>query len=134
MTKLSAEAGTNIVRKVLFTEGELNATGGKPPENTVIVDGLIRKYGFHRERLNQQKPEIDALLLQLPDTFNRDVGGGWSFLNGCVDADGNQWGEQRDVETLVSLGIGVGSAAWVMKDMMAALPGGVPYFEVHPTA
>lgn len=80
------------------------------------------------------KTQIDALLRALPDNFLLEKGGGWSFLNGCVDRDGILWGEQSNVEALVCLGIGVGSASWVMKEFASSLPGGVPYFEIHPTS
>lgn len=131
MAKLSADAVTAVMKRVLFTDAELAAAGGGVPDGAVIVDGLVRKFGFHPARVAAEKPAIDSLLAELPDNFKLNGGGGWSFLNGCMDRDGQQWGEQRDVEALVCLGIGAGSASWVMKDMANVLPGGVPYFETH---
>lgn len=132
MTKLSTDAVRAIARKVLFKDDEI--TDGKPPENAIIVDGIMRKYAFHPERVAAAKPEIDALLAELPDAFRKDKGGGWSFLNACMDKNDNQWGEHPDMEMLICLGIAAKSASWVMKDMANILPGGMPYFEVHPAA
>jgi len=128
MTKLTSKAVHNIMTKVLFTDAEVAEQN--PPERAVIISGLVRTFGFNPDRLKECKSEIDALLLQLPDTFRKDVGGGWSFLNGCIDRDEQQWGEQRDVEELVCLGIAVGSASWLMKEYAPIMPGGVPYFMV----
>lgn len=125
--KLTSEAVQSIMRTVLYKPGEVTNI----PEDD-IVPGLVRAFAFHPERLKEQKKNIDELLLQLNHNFRRDEGGGWSFLNGAIDANGMQWGEQRDVEALVCLGIGVGSAAWLMKEFAAELPGSVPFFQVFP--
>jgi hypothetical protein len=128
--KLSSEAVQSITMVCLYKPDEI----GKeiPPEGAVLVDGIVHNYAFHPDRIKDQKKNIDDLLWQLHPNFQRDKGGGWSFLNGALDKDGRQWGEQRDVEALVCLGIGVGSASWLMKEMASAMPGGVPFFEVHP--
>lgn len=130
MTKLTTAAVHTITKRVLFKNDEI--VSGKPPANALIVEGILRNYAFHPERVAAAKPEIDAMLAELPDQFYRAKGGGWSFLNACMDRHGNQWGEQPDMETLVCLGIAAGSATWLLKEMSTALPGGVPYFEIHP--
>lgn len=132
MIKLTGEAVTDVMRYVLFKPEEVAARETQLPENIVLVEGLVRQFGYHRERLMEKKSVIDELLGQLPDNFDRDKGGGWSFLNACFDKDGNIWtGMELTMEELVCLGIGVGSASWIMKKMAAALPGGMPYFETH---
>ena len=128
--RLSAERVDHIMKDSLFKSEEV--PNGTPPADAVIVEGLVSKFGFHPARVASHKAEIDAMLADLPDEFHQSKGGGMSFLNGCMDRAGNQWGEQRDVQSLVCLGIGVGSAAWLLKDMADVMPGGVPYFEVHP--
>lgn len=125
MPALTSKAVTDIMTKVLFKKDEEH-------EDFVAVHGLVNNYGFHPVRVREAKPEIDALLSELPKQFYRSGGGGWSFLNAAEDKDGNLWGQHRDMESLVCLGIAVGSASWIMKDMASALPGGVPYFEIHP--
>lgn len=127
---LTTAAVQEITKRVLFKDDEI--TDGKPPANAVIVDGLVNKFAFHPERVAAAKKEIDVLLNELPDNFHLSKGGGWSFLNAFEDKHGNHWGEHRDMETLICLGIAVGSAAWLGREVMISLPGGVPYFEIHP--
>lgn len=130
MTKLTTEAVETIFKHVLFKDDE--APNESPPEDAVKVEGLVNQYAFHPSRLTAAKSDIDGLLSELPAQFHRGKGGGWSFLNACMNNDGDQWGEHRDIERLICLGIGVGSASWLMKDMAEVMPGGVPYLEVHP--
>jgi hypothetical protein len=130
MTKLTSEAVGEILKTVLFKDDEME--DDNPPAGAVIVDGLVNKYAFHPERVVAAKPQIDALLSELPDNFHKSKGGGWTFLNACQDRHGELWGQHQDMERLICLGIAAESAAWVIKDMANILPGGVPYFEVHP--
>ncbi len=123
MTELTAHAVEDIMKKVLYRRDDI----GSP----ILVEGIMTKFGFNLERLKAAKPEIDALLAELPKTFRENEGGGWTFLNACVTRHGKMWGQQREVEMLVALGIGVGSAEWLLKDMADVMPGGVPYFKIH---
>lgn len=135
MTQLTPAAVQAIMKKVLFDREELvlaEQDQDGVPVNAVIVEGLVRSFGFHKERLAAAKPAIDELLRQLPEEFNMNIGGGWSFLQACMDRNGEQWtGLHKTMEELVVLGIAVGSANWLGKNMMNELPGGMPYFEIH---
>ena len=112
---------SDIVRDCLFREGEDTSTA-------VLAEGIVRKFGFHPDRLKGHQSEIVAMLEQLPEEFHND---GWSFLNACIDRDGNQWGEQRDVEELFALGGALGIVKCQMpRDMWSMLPGGVPYYTI----
>jgi hypothetical protein len=131
MGTLTSGTVQDIVKQVLFKADEL--VDGNEPVGAIKVDGLVNNFAFHPERIAQAKPQIDALLAELPDNFHRNKGGGWTFLNACQDRDGEQWtGFHQAMEQLVCLGIAVGSASWMMREMADILPGGVPYFEVHP--
>lgn len=128
---LTNDAVETVVRKVLYKPEEL--TDGQAPKDAITVDGLVRKFGFHPGRVKEADAEIRALLKELPDNFMKEKGGGWSFVNACFDRENRQWtGDQRVVEALVCLGIAAGAASWQLKDIAKSLPGGVPYFEVHP--
>ena len=96
-------------------------------EGALIIEGLVRKFGFSPAKISEHKEEIRALLNEMPDNFHAGKGGGWSFLNLCMDKAGNQWGEQLDMEALVCLGIAAGMATWGLRMMQEFLPGGVPY-------
>lgn len=130
MTKLTQNAVEAIMENALLKDDEM--TGDHPPDDAIKVDGVVHKFAFNPERLMASKVKIDELLSELPDPFHRSKGGGWSFLNACQDKSGELWGQHQDIERLVCLGIGVGSASWLMKEMAEILPGGMPYLEVHP--
>ncbi len=70
-------------------------------------------------------------LLALPDSFQASGGGGMSFLNACMDRNGVQWGEHRDIEQLFCLGTALKLCSLCLpRDMWDALPGGMPYYVV----
>ena len=122
---LSADKVTEVLTDCLYRDGEDQA-GAK------LVEGIINKYGFNPERLEKNKQKIADLLSDLPDEFKKDSGGGWSFLNACVTKDGTQWGEHRDIENLLVLGIATEQAKYLMpRDMWGNFPGALPYFVVY---
>jgi hypothetical protein len=81
----------------------------------------------------EHEAEIADLLSQLPTEFQRSGGGGWSFLNACMDKGGGQWtGMQPTMDKLFMLGIAAGKAKWLMpREMWDILPGGMPYVIVN---
>lgn len=108
----------------------------KTPD-AIIAECILHKIAFYPEKIKEHKQEIIDLLSQLPDEFkeadgtNDDMKGGWSFLNACVDKDGNHWGEHYAIEILISLGLAIGKIEFNMpRDMWKFLPGGMPYFTV----
>lgn len=127
MAKLNAEDIHDTFVNCLFKEGE-------PTENHVVGEGVMIKIGFHPERLKQAEPKIAEWLAELPDEFKKSTGkGGWSFLNMCVDKEGNQWGEHQNVDELVALGTATKQLSFVLPDrkMWKQLYGGMPYLVVN---
>lgn len=115
-----------VMADCLFKPEEM--PGDKPPENAVIVEGLVRSFAFHPDRIAARKADVAALCNELPDAFHKSKGGGWSFLNLCMDRHGHQWGEHVNCEALVALAIGTGQGGYPLpRDMWPALPGAVPY-------
>jgi hypothetical protein len=115
---------------VLYSDEEV--PDHKPPPDAVIVEGVIRKFGFHPGRLLEKKEAIRELLRQLPDTFHKGKGEGWSFLALCEDREGRQWGEHNRCEDLMCLGLAVNMLEFCMKrDSWHLLPGGMPYVVVN---
>ena len=116
-----------ILADSLFTDAELGGAEG-PPSDVVLVEGIVRKWGFHPDRLEAHKEEVRNILALFPDEFMQGKGGGWSFLNLCNTKDGVQWGEHPDMEALCCLAIGLGLGKWQMpKEMWSIFPGGMPY-------
>lgn len=121
-----AERVEAVLKDCLYKDDEL--AGDKPPADAVYVDGVIQRFAFHPGRVAVHKADIAAFCNELPDTFQKSGGGGWSFLNLCMTRDGEQWGEQRNCEQLIVLAIGSGQGGYLLpKDLWSALPGSVPY-------
>jgi len=125
--KLTSKNVETIFLACLYQEGE-DTTG------QIQAEGITNKFGFNPGRLSANEESIKDLLFQLPKEFMRSGGGGYTFLNGCLDAKGDQWGEQTSVHELLCLGLAIGKASYLMpREMWSVLPGGVPYFVVHDT-
>lgn len=127
-----AERVDNIFRDSLFIQEELEEAEGTP-ENAILIEGIVSNYGFNPDRLATHKDEISDILKLMPDEFQKDTGGGMSFLNLCMDKDGNQWGEHRNMEQLVVLAIATGQGKYSLpRRMWPALPGSMPYITFMP--
>lgn len=127
-----AENVERIFSDCLFRDNEIS--DGKPPADAVLVEGIVSKYGFHPERLAAHKAEIAEVIRRMPNEFMADShAGGHSFLNLCMDKDGNQWGEHHNMEQLVTLAIATKQGQYLLpREIWRALPGGVPYLSFTP--
>lgn len=85
------------------------------------------------DKLQENAELISQLCNQLPDKFKKYSGGGWSFLNMCMDKVGNQWTGCHDtVDKLLTLGIAIGKMSFLLpREMWNILPGGMPYVVVN---
>jgi len=123
--KLTSENVTNIFVDCLFADGESQ-------EDAIFADGIVLNYGFHPERLSQHEKEIYSMLQQLPKEFQKDSGGGMSFLNACKTNTGEQWGDHQIMEQLFVLGIACKKVTLLLpKERWELLPGGMPYYSVE---
>ena len=115
-----------VMKHALFKR--IEAPDGVPPPEALMVEGIRRKFGFHRERLAEKKDEVKAILNEMPAKFHKNSGGGWSFLNLCFDKHDNHWAEHPIMEELVVLAIALGMGKYCLpRDMWNFMPGGVPY-------
>jgi len=131
---LTAENVRDVICKCLFTHDEM-PDAESPPDDAVLVEGIVCTYAFHPQRLEEHKSAIAAMLSELPDEFMTSGGGGWSFLQACVDRDGRHWGEHPAMGALFALGIGAGLARYLLpREFWAVMPGGVPYIVVDSAA
>ena len=105
---------------------------GEDTSDHIVAEGIVRTVGFHPDRIEEHRQEIHDMLAELPDEFKTSGGGGYSFLNACMDKHGNQWtGLHLTQEQLVQLGIAIGEVEYCLpRDMWVAFPGGMPYFIV----
>jgi hypothetical protein len=128
--ELTAEAVHKIFEKCLLKTEEVSADH-KPLVPIVEIEGVVHNFGLSKQRLSENKDDIIKLLAELPEQFHEETGGGWSFLNGCMDKNGHQWGEQPTVEQLLVLGIGIEKVRYCLpRELWNMLPGGVPMFVV----
>lgn len=98
-----------------------------------VVEGIMIKAYMDAEG---QEENIASLLSQLPDSFQKTGGGGFSFLGACETQDGEQWtGQHQMMEKLFMLGFASGKANFCLpREAWSALPGGMPYITVDPAA
>lgn len=130
---LTGERVRELMLDCLYQPDEL--AGGSMPADAVRVQAIITTLTFalHPARLESHRDEIKRMLRELPDQFQANLGGGWSFLNACETRDGVQWGEHGHMEALFAMAIGLGLAEWQFpREVWSILPGGVPYVVVHP--
>src|SRR4051812_32200227 len=122
---LTSQAVDEMMTKCLFTDDEEMGSAVK-------VEGIVNRYAFHPTRIMQNADAIGEMLAESPDEFQASKGGGWSFLNACMDRHGTQWtGLHQQQERVFALGIAAGKARWLMpREMWKVLPGGMPYVTV----
>jgi len=116
-----SELVRNSFMKCLFKEGE-------DTSNYVKVEGIMKNFGLHPQRLEEQRELVTAMLAELPVEFKD----GWTFLNICANKNGELWtGEHSVCEQLIVMAIGLNLMDYCFpREMWAILPGGVPYLIV----
>lgn len=109
----------------LFEEGE-------DTSNHIHAHGVQMNVGFNPEKIEKYKPEIEAMLKELPDNFKLSIGGGWSFVNACINNKDEQWADShKTMDQLLCLGLAAKMADFsAPRTMWRSLPGGMPYFFV----
>ena len=122
-----------ILIDCLYRDSEI--IDGKPSPDPIISEGILQPFGLHPERIASHAQRIHEILLALPEPFREDKGGGWSFLNACNDANGDQWGEHISMNALFVLGMAAGKCRLVVpREMWSVLPGEMPYYAVATPA
>lgn len=138
MGNLSSQRVEELFGACLWADADLTdeqkkaIDNGIAPEESVIVEGIMNRAGFSPERLQSHRAEIVELLSELPTEFFTAAlggGGGWSFLNLCMDKDGVQWTSfHRTQDMLIQLGIAIGAANYMLeRSAWSMFPGGMPY-------
>jgi hypothetical protein len=108
--------------------GAVKQTAPQP----IKVHSVMLRAGFNPVKLAAQRDNIKSMLKHLPAEFqSAPVGGdGMSFLQMCVTKEGTHWGEHRNCDELVALGLASGLVEFNMpREIWSALPGGMPYLK-----
>ena len=90
-------------------------------EDAVVVDGVMRAYSLDPAALAAiAVPFLEAAIANLPIQFRSDLGEAGSTLDEArLDVDGEVWGDEGEVETLLCLAIAVNRAGFVDGDRTA---------------
>lgn len=114
-----------VMLDCLFKEEEI--PNRQIPSDAIIVDGIVQKFAFHRGRVETNRPKIEAFLAEMHPTFKE----GWSFLQLCQTKDGYHWGEHRNCEALMCLGMAIGKVSYCApREMWSMMPGSMPYLQI----
>jgi hypothetical protein len=124
-----------MLKDSLFEDDEIpEQTTGEPPnlpEGAVIAEGVMNNFAFHGGRLEGHREEIKGMLEEMPLSFfpaDKGGSGGHSFLALCETREGQIWGQHRDVDQLIVLGVALDMVKYLApRDMWKSLPGGLPY-------
>lgn len=136
---LSCARIDEITKACLLTDKEANSDefqeeiemlqDGKAIDSPKILtaQGITMNIGFHKKRLTEYSNEIWGMLNFLPEEIKKGV----SFLNLCMDKNGSQWGEHRNIESLLLLGIALDMIIFPLpKSLWSALPGSMPMVQL----
>jgi len=128
---LSPDALDEVVKDCLADQDEVIFRDGVEQlehfEDFTIVRGLVTAFALHKERLEVHRPLVIYWLGLLSKTFKEN---GWTFLQVPFLADGTQWGEQKDADILMVLGMGLDLVHPLLpRALDSSLVGGVPYFK-----
>lgn len=114
---------TEIFRDCLYTEEETK--GVVELKDMIMVEGITFNVGFNPIRIEKNKKEIEELINNLAPGWEN----GKSFLNLCVDSEGELWtGLHIRMEELLLLGMAINKFKYCCeKEYWSVLPGGMPY-------
>ena len=101
-------------------------------DSSLKIESVELKVTFDSQKLKAREADIISMLSNLPESFRASSGGGWSFLNLCLDKDENQWtGSHLRMDQLVALGLGIEKVSFLVpRTLWGKLPGGMPYLVV----
>jgi hypothetical protein len=132
--KLTHESLMKIFIYCLWTSDEIKALGlslegTDIPPGSIVVHMMVNAFCFHPDRIKDSRVLIRNMLMELPEQFREDSGGGMSFIEGIRTKNGELWGDHRAVEVLFALGMAAGfMEECAPREMWPALPGGIPYY------
>ena len=89
------------------------------------------RIGFHPERLEENRKTVAGFLSQIAD--ESFFCNGMTFLRFCQSINESVWGEHRNCDELIAMGVGLGYVEILGREMMSVLLGGVPYINIKET-
>lgn len=124
---LNASRVNEILMDCLLTNDQIEDGRPKQGIDVIYASSVMNQFGLQKVKVNEHEKEIKSLLSLIDPSFAK----GMSFLNMCMDKDGNHWGEHRNCDELLALGNAVGCAEIITALPAASLPGGMPYILIN---
>ena len=121
--QLTAENVEKIFLDCFLKEGYTDET------KVIPVNSVTGNFGFDPDKIEKYSEDIRDMIGQLSSNFD-EKNQGYTFMNLPFKGEApEQWGEQRNGDQLMALGLASGWMKLTLEDrlMWAALPGGVPY-------
>lgn len=130
MSEKESEAHEVRLSTILVEEVLQECLGEK--QDGLVIDMPVDSVAFDPAKIEQNKTLIFKMLMELPTQFRQSDGGGWSFLQACMDRHDNQWTSfHRTMGFLFALGEAAGFVKPLLpRDMWQMLPGGMPYYVI----
>ena len=148
--RLTAENVEKLIEYTMYLRGDMTTVGSPEynaiaerlenddyPEDGIVVETVMAQVLFSKERVEEVRDDVIALLDQLPDKFKENEGGGWSISQLHLTNDGAEWVEELDgkLDMLLSLGFAIGKLRWILpRDLWHILPDQYPYVTVMEEA
>ena len=122
---LTPELVNSVFKKCFLTEAGKNV-------KTIPVEFGDQTFKFDHLSIEANKVEIEKMLEELPPQFKE----GESFLNACLDKNGNLWtGVHGNIMKLFLLGMAIGKVEYTFpKEVWPSLHGGMPFYTVKSLA
>ena len=101
--------------------------------DTVYIEGVYLKVKFDIDKLNHYNTDISEILENIHTNFKINIGGGWSFLNFCLDKNSEQWTDLHHIaDKLLVLGLATKKISYLLpKEFWKEMPGGLPYIVIY---
>lgn len=97
-------------------------------DKSVMGRGIKNIFMFNKEKVKEKEADIISMLDQLPDGFKRSKGGGWAFVNLCMNNKDEQWCDLHDtMDELVALGVAIERVKFMGGIDTKLMAGGLPY-------
>lgn len=121
--KLTAKNVEKVFLDCFLKEGYTDET------KVIPVNSVTGNFGFDPDKIEKYSEDIHDMISQLHPNFD-EKNQGYTFMNLPFKGENNeQWGEQRNGDQLMALGLASGWMKLTLEDklMWEILPGGVPY-------
>ena len=121
--QLTAENVEKVFLDCFLKEGYTDET------KVILVNSVTGNFGFDPDKIEKYSEDIHDMICQLSSNFD-EKNQGYTFMNLPFKGENNeQWGEQRNGDQLMALGLVSGWMKLTLEDkrLWIALPGGVPY-------